>query len=120
MSIDAGRHGGTTSTDGEAAGLVASLREVLGPGLLAEVTAADDEAITAWAKGEDEPPLDVASRLRAVREIVDMLLEVEKPSVVRSWFAGSNFLLGNRAPATVASENPHAALRAALAFRAYG
>ena len=120
MAIDTGKHGGRATADSEASNLVMSLREVLGSRILATVTSVDDQALAAWAKGEDEPPFDVTSRLRTVREIVELLLEVETPPIIRSWFAGSNYALGNRAPAVVAAENPHAVLRAALAFRAYG
>jgi hypothetical protein len=96
------------------------LREILGTKLLTVMTGADESAIDAWATGTDEMSLSIESRLRTIWEAVALLLEVEDPSVIRAWFAGSNFLLGNRAPAAVARENPHATMNAAIEFRAYG
>lgn len=53
-------------------------------------------------------PADQSSlrRLRDALAIADLLLDVEADETVRSWFAGKNPILDDRAPAIVISDSP--------------
>lgn len=95
--------------------------DTFGRSLLAQIVGAQQaSAIDDWAKGRAEPSVDVASRLRAALDVVALLSDVETTPIIRAWFGGRNWLLGDRPPAVVIATDPDAVLRAARAFRAYG
>jgi hypothetical protein len=112
---------GKSGVPAEAAEIVASLQGILGNRILAAMTgAADVTVVEAWARSEVEPPSEVANLLKLAWEAVELLLEVEQPSVIRAFFGGLNPLLGDRPPALVLAEDPDAFRRAVREFRAYG
>jgi hypothetical protein len=101
--------------------IVTTLREVLGPKVMAVLTDGAGEAVLdSWQSGETEPTSGIRDRLITAWEATEMLLEVERPSIIRAWFGGLNPVLEDRPPAMVVAEDPESFMAAAREFRAYG
>ena len=114
---DAGeRLSGATS----ASETIRDIRTILGQRLTAIIAGVDDSVVDAWLRQEAEPSPDVAERLSATLNVLQLLIDLEAADTIQAWFVGKNRMLGDRAPAVVLKENPNAVLRAARAFAAYG
>jgi hypothetical protein len=101
--------------------MVESLQVILGPRLTALVAGTKDaREIINWASSEVLPNSEIEQRLRGAFEIVQLLLKVESPSAVRSWFLGMNPELDDRAPALVFADEPEVVAEAARNFVAAG
>ncbi len=59
-------------------------------------------------------------RLSTALEIVKLLEEFEAADTIQAWFVGKNPMLADRSPAATLVDDPHAVLRAAREFAAYG
>jgi len=100
------------------------LQEVLTRSLTAyAVGVKDAKTVTRWANGEisDIRDPEVEKRLRGTYQIVDLLLSVDDPVTVRSWFLGMNPDLDDKSPIDVIrSGSAKDALDAARAYVAFG
>lgn len=75
------------------------LQEVLGQKLTAFIGGVKDPKATGkWAQGRQPHP-DTEQRLRAARQILEVLLESDSPQTARVWFIGMNPHLDDDAPA---------------------
>jgi len=101
-----------------------ALQEVLSRQVAAyAIGVRDAKTINRWANGETDTVRDVRveRRLRATYDIVSMLLEVDAPATVRTWFVSMNPLLDDRTPVeAIRSGDEREAMLAARAFAAYG
>jgi hypothetical protein len=98
-------HGKTVQ--GSVSEIAKFLQEVLTRRLVAyAVGVKDAKTITRWASGEITEIRDpeIEKRLRATYQIVDLLLSVDDPVTVRSWFLGMNPELDDEAPIEVIRE----------------
>lgn len=61
----------------------------------------DPKTITRWANGQVDSirNLDVERKLRAIDQMMEMLLEVEDARSLRGWFLGMNPILDDVSPA---------------------
>lgn len=101
--------------------VVGALRDVLDTRVTAVIAGtAEPGEIERWAEGQGSPAPAVARRLRDALRVVDLLLEVDEPAVVRAWFMGMNPELDDRAAALVIAEEPELVLDAARFFAAHG
>lgn len=79
-----------------------SLHGMLGTALLMYMLdIKDPKTITRWASGQVESirNIEVERRLRAVDQVVEILLEVDSPPTIRGWFLGMDPTLDDEAPA---------------------
>jgi hypothetical protein len=79
-----------------------SLQEALGTALLMYMLdVKDPKTLTRWANGQVETirNISVERKLRAIDQMVEVLLEVESPAVLRGWFLGMNPTLDDVSPA---------------------
>src|SRR5215210_454406 len=82
--------------------IAAELQAILGPSLTTVALGLrDPKAIGQWSKGTRQPRPAQDAALRAVFQVVSLLAEVERPDVIRAWFAGMNPDLDDRSPALV-------------------
>lgn len=103
-----------------------NLQPVLGDRLIALAAGVRDVGlISEWGAGKQIPQKDQEWRLRLTSKAICVLAS-ESPETIRSWFIGTDSILGNRAPAIVIADvkrgNRRATrnqiLRAAKAFLA--
>ena len=101
-----------------------TLQEVLSRQVAAyAIGVRDAKTINRWANGETDTVRDVRveRRLRATYDIISMLLEVDAPATIRTWFVSMNPLLDDRTPVeAIRSGDEREAMLAARAFAAYG
>lgn len=98
-----------------------ALRGVLGADVTAVIAGTTEtDAIDRWAAGQESPAPAVTRRLRDALRVVDLLLEVDDPTVVRAWFIGMNPELDDRAAALVIAEEPEEVMLAARVFYVEG
>lgn len=101
--------------------IAAYLQDLFGQKLTAlMVGSRDPKAVGKWARGEREPHVEIADRLRSVFQVTELLVQVESRETVRAWFMGMNPQLDDRAPALVIADQPAEVIRAARAFLAGG
>lgn len=84
--------------------MAAFLDDTLTRGLLMYLlNVKDPKTIARWISGEVSTVrnLEVEKRLRAIDQIVELLLLVDEPRVFRGWFLGMNELLDDSSPAEV-------------------
>lgn len=110
----------TSSKQDSVQSILSKLSSLLGSSIVSSIAGVRESKLDEWLYGNRFPPQAVNERLKVALEIADMLLEEEDQATVRSWFAGKNDMLNDRAPALVLQENSAAVLRAARAFFAYG
>jgi hypothetical protein len=85
--------------------VVAALRELLGPRLVAYLGAVrETRAVHQWADGTREPSDAVQQRLRVALQVAAMLTEAESPRVAQAWMQGLNPQLEDRSPARLLRE----------------
>lgn len=97
------------------------LQSLFGQKLTATIAGVKDpKAVGQWARGEQVPHPGAERRLRDAYHVASLLMQVEHPQTVRSWFMGMNPQLDDRAPALVVGEDPVRVLQAARAFLAGG
>lgn len=76
------------------------LQEVLGQKLVAHMASVrDPKGVGQWARRAQTPRLEAERRLRAVYQVLHLLLTVDSPHVARAWFIGMNPQLNDEAPA---------------------
>jgi hypothetical protein len=96
------------------------LDETLTRGLLMYmIDVKDPKTITRWMNGEVATirNLETEKRLRALDQIVELLLLVDEPSVFRGWFLGMNDILDDVSPAeTIHNGHLQKALTAARGY----
>jgi len=85
--------------------VVQSLRDLLGPGLVAYVgSVRETRAVHQWADGARAPSAGVQQRLRVALQVSSMLAQAESPRIAQAWMQGLNPQLGDRSPARVLRE----------------
>lgn len=94
------------STRAPVSDIAATLQEVLSRRLVAYIVGVKDaKTVSRWASGEVSAVRpDSEQCLRAVFEIVQLLLQFDSPRVVKAWFIGLNPQLGDVSPADVIRE----------------
>jgi hypothetical protein len=84
--------------------IVAKLISVIGKKLTAYVAGAKDtRTVEGWASGKT-PYGDVDSRLRFTFQVVRILEEYDKPTVIQAWMTGVNPNLRDRVPVRLLRE----------------
>lgn len=85
--------------------VVAALRELLGPRLVAYVGGVrETRAVHQWAEGARTPSDAVQQRLRVALQVASMVAEVEGPRIAQAWLQGLNPQLEDRSPARLLRE----------------
>jgi hypothetical protein len=85
--------------------VVAALREILGPRLVAYLgSVRETRAVHQWADGTREPSAAVQQRLRVALQVASMLSEKESPRIAQAWMQGLNPQLDDRSPARLLRE----------------
>jgi hypothetical protein len=85
--------------------VAASLRELLGPRLVAYLgSVRETRAVHQWADGVRAPADAVQLRLRVALQVASMLAEVEGPRIAQAWMQGLNPQLEDRSPARLLRE----------------
>ncbi len=75
------------------------LQDVLGQKLTAFIAGAKDPKATGkWVQGRQPHP-DTEQRLRAARQVLEVLLQSDSAQTARVWFIGMNPHLGDDSPA---------------------
>ena len=101
--------------------VVAFLHDLLGERLTAVIAGVNNaRAVGQWARGERTPHPGTERRLRAALQVAQLLLAVESPESVRSWFVGMNPDLDDQAPALALGDDPTRVLQAARTFLQHG
>lgn len=104
--------------------LIAGLRDLLGPKLVAYLgSVKETRAVRQWAEGERSPSQAVIARLRVAYQVAALLREKDAAPVVQAWFQGMNPRLDDISPARALREQDldeagPAVLSAARAFAA--
>lgn len=103
------------------ADVAAFLQEIFGQKLVAFMTDADAKTVRRWSEGTP-PRAEAESRLRAIQQIYELLVQVESPHTIRAWFIGMNpQLADDLSPSEAIREgNLRDALAAAKAFMSGG
>lgn len=100
--------------------LMSQARDILGDDLLMAV------ATGSWANVRSNVATDsiadpiAVMRLQQAMNIADLLLTVEAATTIRAWFARTNPMLDDQAPAIMLATDPDAVRRAARDFLANG
>lgn len=121
MALSIDQHAHRQAVRGDISATASKLQSVLGQqatGVIAGVR--DAKAVGKWARGERHPHPDAERRLREALRVVELMLEVEEPTVVRAWFIGLNPLLDDQVPALAIASDPASVMRAARSFVATG
>ncbi len=85
--------------------VVASLRELLGPRLVAYLgSVRETRAVHQWAEGTRAPADAVQLRLRVALQVASMLAAAEGPRTAQAWMQGLNPQLEDRSPARLLRE----------------
>lgn len=85
--------------------VAATLRELLGPKLVAYVGAVrETRAVHQWADGSRTPSDAVQQRLRVALQVASMVAEAEGPRIAQAWLQGLNPQLDDRSPARLLRE----------------
>ncbi|MEO8907780.1 MAG: hypothetical protein ABI310_06835 [Microbacteriaceae bacterium] len=84
--------------------IVGHIQSVLGRELLALITGKDGRTVTRWISGPQRPPRAEEKLIRDTFQVLEVLLTVQDPSVVRAWFMGMNPQLDDQSPAEVLAE----------------
>jgi hypothetical protein len=85
--------------------VVAALRELLGPRLVAYIGAVrETRAVHQWADGARAPSDAVKQRLRVALQVASMVAEAEGPRIAQAWLQGLNPQLDDRSPARLLRE----------------
>jgi hypothetical protein len=85
--------------------VVAALRDLLGPRLLAYLgSVRETRAVHQWADGVRAPSEAVQQRLRVALQVASMLAEAEGPRIAQAWLQGLNPQLEDRSPARLLRE----------------
>ena len=85
--------------------VVATLRELLGPRLVAYLGAVrETRAVHQWAEGARTPSDAVQQRLRVALQVASMVAEAEGPRIAQAWLQGLNPQLEDRSPARLLRE----------------
>jgi hypothetical protein len=85
--------------------VVAALRDLLGPRLLAYLgSVRETRAVHPWADGVRAPSEAVQQRLRGALQVASMLAEAEGPRIAQAWLQGLNPQLEDRSPARLLRE----------------
>jgi hypothetical protein len=104
--------------------LAAHLQAVLGPAWTAYLAGIPNaKTVGKWARGTRVPGKESERNLRDAAAIVLLIESMEDAATARAWFAGTNPMLSNRAPAWALinlADGRDLVLEAALAFIASG
>jgi hypothetical protein len=85
--------------------VVAALRELLGPRLVAYLgSVRETRAVHQWADAARAPSEAVQQRLRVALQVASMVAEVEGPRIAQAWLQGLNPQLDDRSPARLLRE----------------
>jgi hypothetical protein len=96
--------------------MVSYLDEIMGPRLTAVIAGVDDpQVVTAWVMKQATASPEVRERIRNAVDTASILMRVESPEGVQSWFMGTNQYLDGRSPALLLAEDPIGVKKAALA-----
>jgi len=119
---DASAEAHRTTVESSPADIAAFLQDLLGQKLVAlMVGVADHKTVGRWASDKRGPRGEHEERLRAIYQIVQLLVTEESPYTVRAWFVGLNPQLDDESPARAISEGrTRDALVAAKSFLAGG
>lgn len=121
MNLRTARRAHAEATQVNITDLVISLKEHLGPKLLALTIGVDERTIARWAAGGNRASTTHERRLRCAYQIFELLKAVEASATIRAWFMGMNPQLDDLSPAeAIASDQLREALAAARAFHAGG
>jgi hypothetical protein len=102
--------------------VVAQLRDLVGPRLVAYLgSARDTRVVHQWADGTREPARAMQQRLLLALQVAAMLSERESPKIAQAWMQGLNPQLDDTSPARLIRDaGPHqagpAVIGAARAF----
>jgi hypothetical protein len=87
--------------------IVARLRDILGPRLVAYIGhVSSTRPVAEWVAGARKPSGETVDRLRSTYFVAALLRECEEPATVQSWFKGMNPQLDDRAPAMLLRDMP--------------
>ncbi|MEI6622370.1 MAG: hypothetical protein WCP28_10730 [Actinomycetes bacterium] len=102
--------------------IVSSLKDRLGPKLLALTVGTTTRSIDRWVKEQTGPTnLQEQQRLRTAYQVFEMLKGDDADATIRAWFMGMNPQLDDTSPAeALANDQFREVLAAARAFLAGG